>query len=84
MKRNRGGNYSREGMSVEVFCSRSDTYETIIDKACFALYITKEEQTFSLFTTNGARIVEKDDWTLGSYLQKLHTVLPPIAHAVNI
>ena len=24
-----------------------------------------------MFTTNGARIVE-DDWTLGSYLQKLH------------
>ena len=39
---------------------------------CFALCITKEEQTFSLFTTNGARIVEKDDWTLGDCLHKLH------------
>ena len=32
----------------------------------------KEEQTFSLFTANGARIVEQDDCILADYLQKLH------------
>ena len=72
MKCRRGGNYCREGMSVELFCSRSDGYGAVIDKACFALSLVKKEQKFSLFTTTGALIVDDGNWTLGDYLQKLH------------
>ena len=72
MKCKCGGSYCRDGMSVEVFCSRSDSYVTIIDKACIALDIERKEQKFSLFTVNGARIIEDDEWTLGDYLQRLH------------
>ena len=74
MRTGRGGAYSRDGVAVEVFADRSDTYDKLLEKGCKALQIGERRSTLSLFTVGGAVILcdqrnNESSWSLGDYLR---------------
>lgn len=69
MKRGRAGKYVRDGMSVEVIGNVFDTHGDVL--LAFKLK-EKADMALALFTLSGAMIPESDEWTLHSYLEKIH------------
>lgn len=73
MKRGRAGKYVRDGMSVEVIRNVFDTHGDVLLAAKRAFKLKeKADMALALFTLSGAMIPESDEWTLHSYLEKIH------------
>ena len=70
---NKQGHYVRDGVDLEVIVDRKASYEEVIEKACNAFSMEKKKGCqLTLFTSGGAIVVNKEDWTLGGYLQETH------------
>lgn len=75
MKVGRGGGYTRDGKSIEVFAAPHSSLEDLLQLASdnFRIGLTDHlKQRLALFTLSGALITESPSWTLGEYLTKIH------------
>ena len=74
MKQGRSGGYVRDGVSVEMMASSSNTHSDILEQArkTFGFSSEMDMKVLKLFTLSGAVIPASDDWSLGSYLKKSH------------
>ncbi len=74
MKKGRAGTYVRDGVSIELIGNVYDDHNTVLSQAQSAFHLKKkvDGQVLALFTLSGALILNSEEWTLHSYLQKTH------------